>query len=359
MKFNFHLVITLWYLLLANTTFAYTRQDTLRGSNGEGRRWWDVKHYSLTVYIDGTTKSIGGENIIKFNVVEKPIDVMQIDLQDTLTIDSVFVYDFDTIKRAGVKDELVVKSVKANFVKDGKIWWVHYDFSKWPIGANKEVKIYYHGKPRVARTPPWDGGVIWGVDSMGSPWYSVACQGLGASSWWPCKDYQADEPDEGMLISVSPRAGKMTVISNGVPQLDVFKSRINVWEVKNPINTYNATFYGGAYVGWTDTLMGEKGKLDLSFYVLRQNEAKAKSSLKLPNKCCTVLNTGWGRILFMKTVTSLLKHHSSVWNTRVQLHMAINTKWAIWGRIEAVQVLALCSISSLYMKVATNGLAII
>lgn len=281
MKFNFHIVITLWYLLLANTTFAYTHQDTLRGSNGEGRRWWDVKHYALTVYVDGMTKSIAGENVIKFNVVEKPVDVMQIDLQDTLIIDSVFVYDFDTIKRAGVKDEVIVKSVKTNFVKDGKVWWVHYGFSKWAVGADKEVKIYYHGKPRVARTPPWDGGIIWGLDSMGSPWYSVACQGLGASSWWPCKDYQGDEPDEGMLLSVSPKAGKMTIISNGTPLLDVFKSRINVWEVKNPINTYNATFYGGAYVGWTDTLMGEKGKLDLSFYVLRQNEAKAKKQFEV------------------------------------------------------------------------------
>ena len=278
MKFNFHLVITLWYLLLANTTFAYTRQDTLRGSNGEGRRWWDVKHYALTVYLDGTTKSISGENIIRFSVTEKPAAFMQIDLQDTLSIDSVFVYDFDTIKKTGVKDEVIVKT---SFTKDGKVWWIYYDFAKWSVGSIKELKIYYHGIPRIARTPPWDGGIIWGVDSMGSPWYSVACQGLGASSWWPCKDYQADEPDEGMLISVSPKAGKMTVISNGKPQLDVSKSGINVWEVKNPINTYNATFYGGAYVGWTDTLMGEKGKLDLSFYVLRQNEAKAKKQFEV------------------------------------------------------------------------------
>ncbi len=276
MKFNFHLVITLWYLLLANTTFAYTRQDTLRGSNGVGRRWWDVEHYNLNVYLDAENKSISGFNIIKFDVIDKPIDVMQIDLQDTLVVDSVYVYDFDTVKNSTHKTELIVSSKKATIVKEGKVWWVHYAFSEWPVGSTREVKVYYHGKPRVARTPPWDGGLIWGVDSMGSPWYSVACQGLGASSWWPCKDYQGDEPDEGMLLSVSPKAGKMTIISNGVPQLDVFKSRINVWEVKNPINTYNATFYGGAYVGWTDTLMGEKGKLDLSFYVLRQNEAKAK-----------------------------------------------------------------------------------
>ena len=29
----------------------------------------------------------------------------------------------------------------------------------------------------------------------------VACQGLGASVWYPCKDHQSDEPDNGAIIS--------------------------------------------------------------------------------------------------------------------------------------------------------------
>lgn len=272
----FRTMMILWYLLSANTTFAYTRQDTLLGSNGDGRLWWDVKHYNLSVYLDGVTKTIAGENIIRFTVINKPSAYMQVDLQDTLVIDSVFVYDFDTVKNAGAKNEIMVKPVKANFVKDGNVWWVYYGFANWPVGATKEVKIYYHGKPKIAKLPPWDGGFIWGTDSLGSSWYSVACQGLGASSWWPCKDFQADEPDDGMLLSVSPKLGKMTFISNGTPQFDVIGSRINIWEVKNPINTYNASFYGGTYIGWNDTLMGEKGKLDISYYALKHNEKKAK-----------------------------------------------------------------------------------
>lgn len=272
----FRTMMILWYLLSANTTFAYTRQDTLLGSNGDGRLWWDVKHYNLSVYLDGVTKTIAGENIIRFTVINKPSAYMQVDLQDTLVIDSVFVYDFDTVKNAGAKNEIMVKPVKANFVKDGNVWWVYYGFANWPVGATKELKIYYHGKPKIAKLPPWDGGFIWGTDSMGSSWYSVACQGLGASSWWPCKDFLADEPDDGMLLSVSPKLGKMTFISNGTPQFDVIGSRINIWEVKNPINTYNASFYGGTYIGWNDTLMGEKGKLDISYYALKHNETKAK-----------------------------------------------------------------------------------
>jgi hypothetical protein len=31
---------------------------------------------------------------------------------------------------------------------------------------------------------------------------SVACQGLGASVWYPCKDYQGDEPDMQAHVAI-------------------------------------------------------------------------------------------------------------------------------------------------------------
>jgi aminopeptidase N len=48
------------------------------------------------------------------------------------------------------------------------------------------------------------------------------------------------------------------------------------WEVKNPINNYGVTMNIGRYVNWTDTLMGEQGKLDLSYWVLDYNIDAAK-----------------------------------------------------------------------------------
>ena len=39
--------------------------------------------------------------------------------------------------------------------------------------------VYYHGKPKVAKNAPWDGGFIWTKDKTGNPWITVACQGLG------------------------------------------------------------------------------------------------------------------------------------------------------------------------------------
>ena len=79
----------MWYLLSANTTFAYTHADTLRGSNGRGREWWDVKYYNLGVEFDTAAKSISGQNTISLQVIKKPIDSMQIDLQEPMELDSV------------------------------------------------------------------------------------------------------------------------------------------------------------------------------------------------------------------------------------------------------------------------------
>jgi aminopeptidase N len=111
---------------------------------------------------------------------------------------------------------------------------------------------------------------------------AVSCQGLGASVWWPCKDAQWEEPEEGMRISMEVPAGLMA-ISNGrkEAQLTMGDNTITTWEVRNPINNYDVTFYIGDYVHWSDTAMGEKGKLDLDYYVLRNNEAKARKQFEV------------------------------------------------------------------------------
>ncbi|NDC41958.1 MAG: hypothetical protein EBZ77_10470, partial [Chitinophagia bacterium] len=83
----------MWYLLIANTTFAFNAADSARGSNGPGRRWWDVFQYELAVEIDTTQKSLKGSNIITFGVTEAPVDSIQIDLQSPLSITGLLLSD--------------------------------------------------------------------------------------------------------------------------------------------------------------------------------------------------------------------------------------------------------------------------
>src|SRR5687768_12504786 len=72
----------------------FTRADTLRGSNGPARAWWDAEFYDLHVAINPADSSIRGWNSITYRVVAESRGpraenrTMQIDLQLPLQIDS-------------------------------------------------------------------------------------------------------------------------------------------------------------------------------------------------------------------------------------------------------------------------------
>lgn len=251
---------------------AYTRADTLRGSNGSGRSWWDVRRYHLSVAFDMDTKEISGSNQVFFHLVGKPGDSMQIDLQEPMELDSVFV--IPDVRASGIE--------KADFVREGNVFWVKYPFGKKLHDTASSVVLYYHGQPRKAVNPPWDGGFSWQRDSLDRPWVAVSCQGLGASVWWPCKDAQLEEPEDGMRIMLTVPKG-LTAVSNGRKMFTTRteKTETTTWEVANPINNYDVTFYLGNYAHWADTVNGEEGKLDLDYYVLDYNEDRAKEHFKV------------------------------------------------------------------------------
>ena len=133
------------------------------------------------------------------------------------------------------------------------------------------IRVYYEGNPRVAINPPWDGGFSWEKDKNGNDWMGVSCQGLGASSWWPNKDHQSDEPDS-MLISCQVPAG-LQCISNGNMRFhDLRKSTkytthtIGLWS--NPINNYDVSLNIGDYAHFSDKYISGNDTLDLDYYVL-------------------------------------------------------------------------------------------
>ncbi|MBX3239743.1 MAG: M1 family metallopeptidase [Chitinophagaceae bacterium] len=241
----------------------FSRADSLRGSITPGRAWWDVKEYDLTVWFDFSKRSLTGSNTITYTVVSAPTTEMQIDLQVGLNIDSV-----------------IYEGGPMSFWRDGNVYFV-----KVPPGQAvddvRKVTVYYSGIPRPAIRPPWDGGVIWSKDAGGNPWISVACQGLGASVWFPCKDHQSDEPDHTLLSIITPDS--LVAVGNG--RLKTTTSNGNgtttyTWEVVNPINNYNIIPYIGKYAHWQETYAGEKGNLDCDYWVLDYNLEKAKTQFK-------------------------------------------------------------------------------
>ena len=241
----------------------FTHADTLRGSIGPERAWWDVLRYDITIKPDYLTKTTVGKNIITYKVVmAKHVPVMQIDLQEPLNIDSI----------------ILDKKSALQYTREGNAWHVKVP-QKQAYKSVHEVEIFYSGKPVVAVRPPWNGGWTFTKDSLSRPWMTITCQGLGASVWYPCKDHQSDEPDNGAsLTMIVPDT--LVAVGNGRLQFKTDNHDGTVtykWAVVNPINNYDIIPYIGKYVHFGEVYDGEKGKLDVNYWVLDYNLAKAKA----------------------------------------------------------------------------------
>src|ERR1700761_7903501 len=245
----------------------FTRQDSLRGGLNAERTWWDVQRYDITIKPDFNKKYTVGKNLITYKVVKDDYPlVMQIDLRTPLNIDS--------IKYNGKQ--------KLSYTREGNAW--HVKTVKQPKGSVNTVEVFFSGNPTIAVRPPWNGGWTFTTDSLGRPWMTVTCQGeAGASIWYPCKDHQSDEPDMGASLTII-HPDTLTAVANG--RLKNIKNNHDgtmstTWAVVNPISNYCLIPYIGKYVNFSEVYSGEKGPLDLSYWVLDYNLNKAKAYLPL------------------------------------------------------------------------------
>ena len=186
---------------------------------------------------------------------------MQIDLQVPLAIDSAILNNGDHL----------------TYSNEGNVWYLKMPDQK--KGNTYSVQLFYSGKVHEAIRPPWDGGWIWAKDSLGRPWMTVACQGLGASVWYPCKDHQSDEPDKGASLTMTV-PDTLTAVANGRIQFTKNNgdgTATTKWAVVNPISNYCLIPYIGKYINFSEVYKGETGNLTLNYWVLNYNQAKAKN----------------------------------------------------------------------------------
>jgi aminopeptidase N len=243
---------------LLSKKHVFSRADTLRGMLTSARTCYDLNYYHLAVKIDIDNKSISGSNEFNFTATAD-FSLLQFDLFSNLKVEKV-----------------IYNNQELPFRREFNAVFVTFP-SVIKKGEKDKFRVYYSGNPVIARNPPWDGGFIFSKDKSGNPWVSVACQGFGASSWWPNKDHQSDEADS-VLISISVPKG-LQEISNGrlrsIKDLPDGYKEYN-WFVSNPINNYTVTFYAGQYAHWTDNFKGENGNLTLDFWSLKEDSTMAR-----------------------------------------------------------------------------------
>lgn len=255
-------------ILIAASGFAFgqtfTKIDTLKGSDTEFRNFWDVKKYELSVEPDIDKKSVSGTNKISFEITKDVINpTFQIDLQQPMQYKIIEASNKpSTSKRDG--DFIFIETKKA-----------------YKKGEKGHFIIQYSGNPTISKKAPWDGGWVFSNDYNGNPFISVAQEGNGVSHWLPVKDIWSDEPENGIVMKIiTPK--ELIGVGNGrlISQKEEKGKNVFTWEVKNAINPYSIVPSIGKYVNFKDVYDGEKGKLDLDYWVLDYNLDKAKKQFE-------------------------------------------------------------------------------
>lgn len=240
-------------------SYSFTKADSLRGDLRPERTCYDVTYYELHLDLDTRKRQLRGYVDMHFLVTED-FTRLQFDLYDNMTI-----------------DRIEANGQELPFEREANAVFVDFPSTRHAEELGR-LRIYYHGSPVTARTPPWDGGFIWSTDRKGRPWIAVACEGDGASLWWPNKDHLSDEPDS-VLISIAVPEKLMAVANGNLRSVEEEgkKKRYN-WFVSYPINNYNVSINIGHYTHFEDEYYAFDGDtLALDYYVLDYNLERAQT----------------------------------------------------------------------------------
>jgi aminopeptidase N len=234
-----------------------TRAEMLRGAYGPFRANNDLLYYHLDIRVDPERKFLSGKNTIRFRMLKDGTRI-QLDLTDVLAINKILLVD-----------TLGNNATQLNYNRDGSAIFVDFPHTLH-AGQVYSIDFYYSGYP--AETGRF-GGFTFKQDPSGHAWINTACEGIGASVWWPNKDQWRDEV-ETMDISVAIPSDLVDV-SNGkfISKTDLGDGYTRWdWRVHYPINNYDVSLNIGNYVHFSDSL----GDLPLDFYVLPEDLEKAK-----------------------------------------------------------------------------------
>lgn len=248
----------------------FTKYDYLHGRLTPLRSCFEVKHYDIRLKVEPAVKMISGSNTITF-MVDKDFQKMQLDLFSVMRIDSMLFY-----------------GKRVSFTRDSNAVFVDLGI-KVKKGALGKLKVYFSGHPPAAKKAPWDGGFVWKKDSSGFDWVGLACEGIGASCWLPCKDHWSDEADSMDMHLQVP--SELLGVSNGrligKQELPDGFTQYH-WKVVNTINSYNISVNVGNYKLIHDTYKAKFNviaePLSLDYYVLTDNVQKAQQHFKQVHK---------------------------------------------------------------------------
>jgi len=244
---------------------APTHANILRGEYGRYRANNDLLAYLLDIRVDPVKKFVSGKNRIRFRMLADDTRI-QLDLYDNLNVDKIEQVVNWEEPRARHPE---LKQLPLKYERDSGAVFVDFP-ETLKAGRTYTIDFYYSGTPK---TTGRFGGFTFGKDPANRGWIFTACEGEGASIWWPNKDQWKDEV-EAMKISIAVPNG-LTDVSNGkfLGKTDLGDGYTRWdWMVQYPINNYDVSVNIGKYEHWSE----RAGDVPLDFYALPEDLERAK-----------------------------------------------------------------------------------
>ncbi len=259
-----------------------THADILRGEYGEFRANNDLLYYHLDVRVDPVKKFLSGKVTTRFKMLKDGTRI-QLDLHSALNV-----------------DKIVYGSTELKYTRDSGAVFVDFP-ETLKSGKTYSIDFYYSGSPLSTGR---FGAIAFRQDPQGRPWINTACEGIGASIWWPDKDQWRDEVED-MDISVSI-PNDLVDVSNGkfVGKTDLGDGYTRWdWHVSYPINNYDVSLNIGKYEHFSDKL----GDLPLDFYALPEDLDKAKKQFSQAKEMIEAYQHYFGEYPFKKDGYKLIE----------------------------------------------------
>ena len=237
-----------------------TPRAKLLGELTAPRTCYDVTFYELNIDIDLDDRMIAGY-VDFYAWAVNEFTELQFDLAKNMVL-----------------DEVNYKGRSLTYTREEDAVFV--TFPAVQAGRQFQFRVTYHGEPAQAKKPPWDGGFVWEKDKAGRDFVGVACEGDGASLWWPCKDHPTEEPDS-MAINITVPSNIMCVANGRLREkVETDVKTTYKWFVTKPINNYNVSVNIANYTVIADTIHSVTGIQPATYYVLDYNEAVAREHFK-------------------------------------------------------------------------------
>ncbi|MFP4227542.1 MAG: M1 family metallopeptidase [Salinivenus sp.] len=258
-----------WFAVLMLIWMGGCDQGTAQDALPAAQRAIDVVHYDLDLEVQPEQQRVRGQ-VTTVAAVTDSLGSLVLDLDRRLTAEQAWESEQGgewvqrPVERSGERDRIRVPLSEPRLP-----------------GDTVRVRVAYHGAPRVAPNPPWDGGVTWDTTSTGAPWIGTSVQTDGASLWWPAKDHPSDEPDSMDIALTVPDS--LVAASNGRlrgVERTTDSTRAFRWHVSVPINAYTVTMNVAPYVRIDTSYASTEGDtVPASFYALPSDSSKAARAL--------------------------------------------------------------------------------